>query len=88
MAYYLENEETLKALSVDGIAPTPANVENGTYKPLSRPIFIYVKKSSLTGNPQVRSFVEFVLNNAPDIVPEVGYVPLSEARYTAIRQGL
>jgi phosphate transport system substrate-binding protein len=88
MAYYLENEKTLKALSVDGIAPTPANVENGTYKPLSRPIFIYVKKSSLTGNPQVRSFVEFVLNNAPDIVPEVGYVPLSEARYTAIRQGL
>jgi len=88
MAYYLENEETLKALSVDGIAPTPANVENGTYKPLSRPIYIYVKKSSLTGNPQVRSFVEFVLNNAPDIVPEVGYVPLSEARYTAIRQGL
>jgi phosphate transport system substrate-binding protein len=88
MAYYLENQETLKALSVDGIAPTPANVENGTYKPLSRPIFIYVKKSSLTGNPQVRSFVEFVLNNAPDIVPEVGYVPLSEARYTAIRQGL
>jgi len=88
MAYYLENQEPLKALSVDGIAPTPANVEDGTYKPLSRPIFIYVKKSSLTGNPQVRSFVEFVLNNAQDIVPEVGYVPLSEARYTAIRQGL
>ena len=88
MAYYLANQGTLKALSVDGIAPTPANVENGTYKPLSRPIYIYVKKSSLTGNPQVRSFVEFVLNNAPDIVPEVGYVPLSEARYTAIRQGL
>lgn len=88
MAYYLENKDTLKALSVNGVAPTPANVEDGTYKPLSRPIYIYVKKSSLTGNPQVRSFVEFVLNNAPDIVPEVGYVPLSEARYTAIRQGL
>lgn len=88
MAYYLANQGTLKALSVDGIAPTPEHVEDGTYKPLSRPIFIYVKKSSLTGNPQVRSFVEFVLNNAPDIVPEVGYVPLSEARYTAIRQGL
>jgi len=86
MAYYLENQDTLKALSVNGVAPTPANVEDGTYKPLSRPIYIYVKKSSLTGNPQVRSFVEFVLNNAPDIVPEVGYVPLSEARYTAIRQ--
>ncbi len=88
MAYYLENQDTLKALSVNGVAPTRANVEDGTYKPLSRPIYIYVKKSSLTGNPQVRSFVEFVLNNAPDIVPEVGYVPLSEARYTAIRQGL
>lgn len=87
MAYYLENKDTLKALSVNGVIPNREDVENGTYKPLSRPLYIYVNKSSMANAP-VRSFVEFVLDNAPDIVPEVGYVPLSEARYTAIRQGL
>jgi phosphate transport system substrate-binding protein len=88
LAYYLENEETLKAVAVDGVLPTPANVENGTYTPLSRPLFMYVKKSSLDDNAQVRSFMEYVLDNAPEIVPEVGYVPLSADRYASILSGL
>ena len=88
LAYYLENEDTLKAVAVDGVLPTPANVENGTYTPLSRPLFMYVKKSSLDGNAQVRSFMEYVLDNAPEIVPEVGYVPLSDDRYASILSGL
>jgi phosphate transport system substrate-binding protein len=88
LAYYLENEETLKAVAVDGVLPTPANVENGTYTPLSRPLFMYVKKSSLDGNAQVRSFMEYVLDNAPEIVPELGYVPLSADRYASILSGL
>jgi len=88
LAYYLENEDTLKAVAVNGVLPTPANVENGTYTPLSRPLFMYVKKSSLDGNAQVRSFMEYVLDNAPEIVPEVGYVPLSDDRYASILSGL
>jgi phosphate transport system substrate-binding protein len=84
LAYYLENQDTLKAVAVDGVLPTPENVENGTYLPLSRPIFLYVKKSSLESSDEVRSFMEFVLDNAAEIVPEVGYVPLSEQRYEAI----
>ena len=88
LAYYLENEDTLKAVAVDGVLPTPANVENGTYVPLSRPLFMYVKKSSLDDNAQVRSFMEYVLDNAPEIVPEVGYVPLSDDRYASILSGL
>ncbi len=88
LAYYLENEETLKAVAVNGVLPTPANVENGTYVPLSRPLFMYVKKSSLDDNAQVRSFMEYVLDNAPEIVPEVGYVPLSADRYASILSGL
>ena len=88
LAYYLENEDTLKAVAVDGVLPTPANVENGTYTPLSRPLFMYVKKSSLEGNAEVRSFMEYVLDNAPEIVPEVGYVPLSDDRYASILSGL
>jgi len=88
LAYYLENEDTLKAVAVNGVLPTPANVENGTYVPLSRPLFMYVKKSSLDGNAQVRSFMEYVLDNAPEMVPEVGYVPLSDDRYASILSGL
>ena len=88
LAYYLENDDTLKAVAVNGVLPTPANVENGTYVPLSRPLFMYVKKSSLDDNAQVRSFMEYVLDNAPEIVPEVGYVPLSDDRYASILSGL
>jgi phosphate transport system substrate-binding protein len=88
LAYYLENQDSLKAVAVNGVLPTPENVENGTYTPLSRPIFLYVKKSSLEGNDEVRSFMEFVLDNAPEIVPEVGYVPLSEERYASLLSSL
>ena len=88
LAYYLENEDTLKAVAVNGVLPTPANVENGTYVPLSRPLFMYVKKSSLDDNAQVRSFMEYVLDNAPEIVPDVCYVPLSDDRYSSILSGL
>ncbi|MGF1570744.1 MAG: PstS family phosphate ABC transporter substrate-binding protein [Nodosilinea sp.] len=84
LAYYLENQDSLKAVAVDGVLPTPENVENGTYTPLSRPIFMYVKKTSLEENPEVRSFMEFVLDTAPEIVPEVGYVPLSDERYSTL----
>ncbi|MBW4485264.1 MAG: PstS family phosphate ABC transporter substrate-binding protein [Tildeniella torsiva UHER 1998/13D] len=81
LAYYLENQDTLKAVAINGVEPTPENVENGTYTPLSRPIFVYVKKSSLESRPEVRAFVEFMLENSTELVPEVGYVPLSEQRY-------
>lgn len=80
MAYYLENQDTLKAVAVDGIAPTPANVSSGDYTPLSRPLFIYVSRPSLE-RPEVRSFVEFYLSNAETLVPEIGYVSLSADEY-------
>jgi phosphate transport system substrate-binding protein len=88
LAYYLENEDALKAVAVNGVLPTPEHVTDGTYTPLSRPLFMYVKKSSLDDNAQVRSFMEYVLDNAPEIVPEVGYVPLSDDRYASILSGL
>jgi len=80
MAYYLENQDELRAVAIDGVLPTPENVENGSYTPLSRPIFIYVNKEALE-RPEVRSFVEYYLTIAPDIVPEVGYVPLQPSSY-------
>jgi phosphate transport system substrate-binding protein len=87
-AYYQENQDTLNAVAVNGVLPSEATLLDGTYAPLSRPIFYYVKKSSLEGKPEVRAFVEFMLENGPDLVPETGYVPLPAQRYATILSGL
>jgi phosphate transport system substrate-binding protein len=55
-------------------------VKNGTYQPLSRPIFIYVNAKSME-KKEVRDFVEFYLKNAPKLVTEVKYVPLPDKAY-------
>ena len=70
--------ENLKALKINGIIPTHETVQNGTYTPLSRPIFIYVNKKSYTEKPQVKAFVDFYMQTAGEIVPEVGYIALKD----------
>ncbi len=79
LSYYFENQDKLKALAIDSgngaVAPSPETVIDGTYTPLSRPIFIYVNKASLE-KPEVAEFVEFYLTNAEELVPETGSVPL------------
>ncbi|WP_072015978.1 PstS family phosphate ABC transporter substrate-binding protein [Leptolyngbya sp. KIOST-1] len=87
-AYYEENRDTLRSVAVNGVRPSEATLLDGTYTPLSRTIYFYVKKSSFENNPQVRAFVEFMLDNAEELVPETGYVALPSERYTAIRAGL
>jgi phosphate transport system substrate-binding protein len=85
-AYYVANQQRLKAVPLDGgdgaVAPNQEDVENHSY-PLSRPLFIYVSKQSAQ-RPEVASFVEFYLNN-PDLVSEVGYVPLPDTDYEVVR---
>ncbi|HKX48887.1 MAG TPA: PstS family phosphate ABC transporter substrate-binding protein [Candidatus Binatia bacterium] len=84
-AYYIENQKKLKAVAIDGgkgpVAPSAKSVEDGTYQPLSRPIFIYVSKKALA-KPEVKEFVEFYLKNAPTLVKEVKYVALPAKAYT------
>lgn len=83
-AYYKENNDSLKIVKVnDGNGPVEPNektIEDGTYAPLSRPIFIYVSSESLK-KPEVKQFVQFYLETAKTLVPEVGYVPLPEEKY-------
>ena len=85
-AYYEANKDKLKLLPVDGgsgpVTPTPETIEKGTYKPLSRPVFIYVSKHA-AARPEVRGFVEFYLKNADSLVREVHYVSLGPAAYAA-----
>jgi phosphate transport system substrate-binding protein len=84
-AYYVENQKKLKAVAIDAgtgpVAPSARTVEDGTYQPLSRPIFIYVSKKA-AAKPEVREFVEFYLKNAPNLVKQVKYVPLPAKAYT------
>ena len=87
-AYYAENADKLKLVAVDSgngcVTPTSETIENGTYAPLSRPLFIYVSKQSLE-RPEVKAFVEFYLDNAAELAQEVGYIRLGEAEYAANR---
>ena len=84
-AYYAENAKKLKAVAVDngkgGVVPSEKTVLDGSYQPLSRPIYIYVSKKALA-KTEVREFAEFYLQHAPKLVKEVKYVPLPEKVYT------
>jgi phosphate transport system substrate-binding protein len=62
------------------VAPSLEAVTKGTYNPLSRPLFVYVKESSLK-RPEVREFVQFMLTEGSELVAEVGYLPLPEQAY-------
>ena len=90
-AYYIENQDNLKIVPIDDgngpVAPTARSINEGTYSPLSRPIFVYLNTDSLA-RPEVRSFVEFYIDNAAGIANEVGYIELPEEMYQASRDAL
>lgn len=79
-AYYSENKDKLKLLGIDDgdgpVKPSAATVRDGSYAPLSRPLRIYVRTSSLS-RPEVFEFVRFYLDNVGELATEVGYVPVS-----------
>ena len=77
-AYYLEQKDKLKALSINGISPSDETVKNGTYKPLSRPLYLYINKKSFAEKAQVKSFIQFYIKNATELVKSSGYVPLDD----------
>lgn len=86
-AYYVENRERVRAVAVDDgsgcVDPTRETIESGEYSPLSRPVFVYVRRSSLQ-RPEIEAFVRFYLEQAADLVPQVGYVPMAAARYDSL----
>jgi len=83
-AYYAENTDKLKIVPIDAgkgpITPSEKTIMDGTYQPLSRPIFIYVNKKAAE-RPEVKEFVEFYLKNASKLVKQVKYVPLPDRAY-------
>jgi phosphate transport system substrate-binding protein len=93
-AYYAENKDKLRVVPIDDgkpengagpIAPSIESVRNGSYQPLSRPIFVYVSTRSLD-KPEVSAFVKFYLEQGRPLVQEVGYIPLPERAYVLAQQ--
>jgi phosphate transport system substrate-binding protein len=83
--YYKQNEDKVRAVAIDNgsgqaVLPSAETVEDGTYQPLSRPIFIYVNMKAAE-KPEVREFVEFYMKNASAAVREVQYIPLPPRAY-------
>ncbi|MGE3242136.1 MAG: PstS family phosphate ABC transporter substrate-binding protein [Pirellulales bacterium] len=81
-AYYVENKDRLKLLGVDAgdgqcVQPSLETVRSNTYKPLSRPLYIYVNQASLA-KPEIVEFVKYYLTTVGELVTQVGYVPLAD----------
>ena len=84
LAYYEENRDRLKLVPIDNgkgaVLPSVETVKDGTYSPLARPVFIYVTDVAAK-RKEVASFINFYLQNAATLVPDVGYIPLSGEDY-------
>ena len=84
-AYYIENADKLKAVEIDGgagcVAPTDEVINNGSYAPLSRPLFIYVRADA-AANPHIAEFVRYYLSKEGQaLAAEVGYIPYPQTVY-------
>ena len=84
-AYYAENADALKVLSIESVEPNDATVDSGDY-PLARPLFMYTTASIMQEKPQVADFVNFYLTNVNDEVTDVGYFPASTDDLNAAKQ--
>ncbi|MGV2829709.1 PstS family phosphate ABC transporter substrate-binding protein [Myxosarcina sp. GI1(2024)] len=85
LSYYEQNADEMKALAIDSgdgaVVPSRATVEAAEYQPLARPLFVYVNAAAARENEALVRFTEFYLENAPEVVAEVGYVPLPDEAY-------
>ncbi len=85
LAYYEQRAAQMKAIAVDSgsgaVLPSVETVEQAQYQPLSRPLFIYVNAAYAQKNQELRQFIDYYLAQAPELLTEVGYVPLPEEAY-------
>ncbi len=85
LSYFVQNQQRLKALTVNGVAPSEETAQSGEY-PLSRPLFIYVSTQALEENPSVEEFVSYYLENLNQFVEQAQYVPLNEQALQEARE--
>ncbi|MGZ8258087.1 MAG: PstS family phosphate ABC transporter substrate-binding protein [Methylotenera sp.] len=89
-AYYEANQDKLRAVPIvakkgaPAVMPSIESVKDGSYQPLSRPLFLYVNATAAAFKPEVKDFINFYLANAPTLVKEVKYIPLPTNEYAAV----
>lgn len=85
-AYFSENAQRLKLVAVDSgsgcVTPSDETIADGSYAPLSRPLYVYVNRASLS-RPEVKAYLDFLVNNAHEVVPATGYLALTPEEYAA-----
>jgi phosphate transport system substrate-binding protein len=95
LSYYLENMERLRAVAIDGgdgcVEPSVETVQDGTYKPLSRPLLMYVNEDSLADKEAIDPFLTFLLDNEPRLARGAKFVPMTQQQlddaHTALESG-
>jgi phosphate transport system substrate-binding protein len=85
LAYFEENADKLKLIAIDNgdgnpVKPSLETVKDGSYAPLSRPLFIYVSETA-ADKDHVQDFITYYLNNAGELAPSVGYIPMPDEEY-------
>jgi phosphate transport system substrate-binding protein len=92
LSYLVENQGKVKAVAVDGgdgcVEPSLETVQNGSYKPLSRPLFVYANEDSLADKPAVDPFLTFLLDNEPRIARGAKFVPMTQSQIERARTAL
>jgi phosphate transport system substrate-binding protein len=92
LSYYLENEARVSALAIDGgdgcVEPSVETVQDGSYKPLSRPLFVYVNEDSLADKEALDPFLNFLLDNEPRIARAAKFVPMTQQQLERARTAL
>jgi phosphate transport system substrate-binding protein len=88
-SYFAENSDTLKALEIDGgngcVAPSPETVQDATYAPLGRQLYIYPSAEALE-RPEVEAFVRFYIENIDEIVEAAGFIGLNDEQKTTLQE--
>ncbi len=86
--YFEENADALKAVKIDSgagcVEPSAETAADGTYTPLSRPLFIYVSKKAAAEKPQVAAFVDYYVSNDAEIAEAAQYIPLNDEQRSAL----
>jgi phosphate transport system substrate-binding protein len=91
-SYYKANQNKLRALAVAAppgpVKPTVANVQSGLYRPLSRPLFLYINDGALSSQPELQKFTTYAIRNGLRIVEAAGDVPLPASTYRLVESKL
>jgi phosphate transport system substrate-binding protein len=86
-SYYQENADSLKAAEIDGgdgcVAPSEETVQDGSYTPLGRELYMYVNTDELKSNEALQPFVDYYLSTVNDVAPQIGFIPLTDEQLTS-----